>query len=102
MQAMEASGSGGTPAETAAAAVAAAPLLESCNLRAAFVAPPGCVLLAADYCQIELRMMAHLSGDEKLHAALTGTGQDDPFVRLAAQWLGVDKVRSNACCCQCH
>ncbi len=39
------------------------------RVREAFVAPPGYCLLAADYSQIELRIMAHLSGDEKLCAA---------------------------------
>jgi DNA polymerase-1 len=42
---------------------------EGRRIRQAFVAPPGCVLLAADYSQIELRIMAHLSGDESLRAA---------------------------------
>ncbi|MDX1434272.1 MAG: DNA polymerase I, partial [Gammaproteobacteria bacterium] len=39
---------------------------EGRRIRQAFVAPPGCRLLAADYSQIELRIMAHLSGDEGL------------------------------------
>lgn len=39
------------------------------QIRKAFVAAPGCVLLSADYSQIELRVLAHLSGDEKLVAA---------------------------------
>ena len=36
---------------------------EGRRIRQAFVAPPGQVLIAADYSQIELRIMAHLSGD---------------------------------------
>ena len=40
--------------------------LEGRRIRQAFVAPPGYTLVAADYSQIELRIMAHLSGDESL------------------------------------
>ena len=39
---------------------------EGRRIRQAFIAPPGHVLMAADYSQIELRIMAHLSGDESL------------------------------------
>jgi DNA polymerase-1 len=45
---------------------------EGRRIRQAFVAPPGHVLLAADYSQIELRIMAHLSGDPGLLAAFAG------------------------------
>jgi DNA polymerase I len=42
---------------------------EGRRIRKAFIAPANAVLLAADYSQIELRIMAHLSGDESLRAA---------------------------------
>jgi len=45
------------------------------SIRAAFVAPPSHVLLSADYSQIELRVLAHLSGDTRLVEAFQ-TGQD--------------------------
>jgi len=48
---------------------------EGRRIRKAFVAPQGHVLLAADYSQIELRIMAHLSGDEGLQSAFDA-GQD--------------------------
>ena len=39
---------------------------EGRRIRQAFIPPDGCVLVAADYSQIELRIMAHLSGDKGL------------------------------------
>ncbi|MBO9661841.1 DNA polymerase I [Dokdonella sp.] len=48
---------------------------EGRRIRQAFVAPDGWKIVAADYSQIELRIMAHLSGDAGLLAAFHG-GQD--------------------------
>jgi DNA polymerase I len=48
---------------------------EGRRIRQAFIAAPGYVLLAADYSQIELRIMAHLSADTALLSAFTA-GED--------------------------
>ena len=45
------------------------------EIRRAFIAEPGCRLVSADYSQIELRVLAHLSGDETLIAAFA-RGED--------------------------
>jgi len=47
---------------------------EGRRIRQAFVAPDGFVLLSADYSQIELRIMAHLSGDAGLARAFAENG----------------------------
>ena len=60
---------------------------EGRRIRQAFVAPPGCVLLAADYSQIELRIMAHLSGDESLRCAFAE--DRDVHQATAAEVFGV-------------
>ncbi len=52
---------------------------EGRRIRQAFVAPAGWQLMAADYSQIELRIMAHLSGDEGLIAAF----RDDQDIHRA-------------------
>jgi len=48
---------------------------EGRRIREAFIAPEGTILLAADYSQIELRIMAHLSQDESLLKAFSA-GED--------------------------
>lgn len=57
------------------------------EIRRAFIAPAGSVLIDADYSQIELRLLAHLSGDEAMCEAFT-LGQDI-HARTAAEVYGV-------------
>ena len=45
------------------------------QLRAYFIAKPGCVLVDADYSQIELRILAHITGDEHMQQAFLN-GED--------------------------
>ncbi len=60
---------------------------EGLRIRRAFVARPGAMLLSADYSQIELRILAHLSGDQTLLDAFSRG--DDIHVRTAAEVLGI-------------
>ena len=65
------------------------------RVRQAFVARPGCVLIAADYSQIELRIMAHISKDPTLCQAFRDQG--DVHRATAAEIFGVaqDSVTSD-------
>ena len=56
------------------------------QIRAAFVADPGNVLISADYSQIELRVLAHLAGDEILIEAFRHS--EDIHDRTAMQVFG--------------
>jgi DNA polymerase-1 len=57
------------------------------RIREAFVAPPGRRIVSADYSQVELRIMAHLSGDENLRRAFRDG--EDVHRATAAEVFGV-------------
>ena len=61
---------------------------EGRRIRQAFVATEGCKIVAADYSQIELRIMAHLSGDRGLKAAFEQNL--DVHSATAAEVFGVE------------
>ena len=70
------------------------------QLRAYFIAKPGCVLVDADYSQIELRILAHVTGDEHMQQAFR-SGQDihrSPAARIYGIPQGevTPRVRSGA------
>jgi DNA polymerase-1 len=69
---------------------------EGRRIRRAFVAQPGSVLLSADYSQIELRILAHLSGDPILLDAFASG--EDIHLRTAMEVLSLapDAVDANA------
>jgi DNA polymerase-1 len=60
---------------------------EGRRIRSAFIAPPGHVLVSADYSQIELRIMAHLSADERLLDAFAKG--EDVHRATAAEIFGI-------------
>ncbi len=64
------------------------------EIRAAFIAEPGCVLLAADYSQIELRLLAHFSEDPLLLEAYRRG--DDIHTLTASQVFGVPPLMVDA------
>ena len=61
------------------------------EIRRAFIAPPGHLLLIADYSQIELRLLAHLSGDPSFVAAFQRGG--DIHRQTAAVIFGVPEEK---------
>ena len=60
---------------------------EGRKIRTAFIAPEGSSIVSADYSQIELRIMAHLSGDERLLDAFAHG--EDVHKATAAEIFGV-------------
>ncbi len=61
--------------------------LEGKRIRQAFIADPDWLLISADYSQIELRVLAHLSGDETLLEAFSSN--EDIHSRTASDVFGV-------------
>nr|XP_019568073.1 PREDICTED: DNA polymerase nu-like [Rhinolophus sinicus] len=57
--------------------------------RATFVPSQGHTFLAADFSQIELRILAHLSGDPELLKLFQESERDDVFSTLTSQWKGI-------------
>lgn len=68
---------------------------EGRRIRQAFVAPAGWKVVAADYSQIELRIMAHLSGDTGLLAAFHGNQDIHRATAAEVFALPVDQVDTN-------
>src|SRR5438093_2867657 len=60
------------------------------EIRSAFVAEPGCRLLSADYSQVELRILAHVSGEPKLREAFARG--EDIHATTAAEVLGKEQA----------
>jgi DNA polymerase-1 len=68
---------------------------EGRRIRQAFIAPPGWRLVAADYSQIELRIMAHLSGDEGLKRAFAEDRDVHQATAAEVFGVGLDQVTSD-------
>jgi len=63
---------------------------EGRRIREAFIAPPGSSIVSADYSQIELRIMAHISGDENLLRAFAHG--EDIHRATAAEIFGIERA----------
>ena len=68
---------------------------EGRRIREAFVAPQGSVIVSADYSQIELRIMAHLSGDEGLLRAFAEDRDIHTATASEVFGVGLDEVSSD-------
>jgi DNA polymerase I len=64
------------------------------KIREAFIAPPGTKLIAADYSQIELRMLAHLCRDPKLCEAFASDQDIHRIVAAEVFGVPIDEVTS--------
>ncbi|XP_052497754.1 DNA polymerase nu [Budorcas taxicolor] len=65
----------------------------SISPRMAFVSSEGHTFLAADFSQIELRILAHLSGDPELLKLFQESERDDVFSTLTSQWKDISPER---------
>nr|XP_025146320.1 DNA polymerase nu isoform X2 [Bubalus bubalis] len=65
----------------------------SISPRTAFVSSEGHTFLAADFSQIELRILAHLSGDPELLKLFQESERDDVFSTLTSQWKDISPER---------
>ncbi|KAJ1060987.1 hypothetical protein K5549_002274 [Capra hircus] len=65
----------------------------SISPRTAFVSSEGHSFLAADFSQIELRILAHLSGDPELLKLFQESERDDVFSTLTSQWKDISPDR---------
>jgi DNA polymerase-1 len=64
------------------------------RIRTAFIAPPGMKLVGADYSQIELRVLAHVSGDKALQESFQKG--EDIHTRTAAEVFGIPPMMVGA------
>ncbi len=62
------------------------------EVRRAFIAPPGATLLAVDYSQVELRILAHISGDETLLRAFEEDQDIHAATAAAVYGVPLDEV----------
>lgn len=60
------------------------------SIRMAFIATVGNIMLSADYCQLELRILAHFSNDSVLRSIMKKEGVDI-FRSISAMWNNIDE-----------
>lgn len=60
------------------------------SIRMAFIPTAGNIMLSADYCQLELRVLAHFANDSVLHSIMNQKGTDI-FKSISAKWNNIDE-----------
>ncbi|VDM97659.1 unnamed protein product [Thelazia callipaeda] len=68
-------------------------IISGYSIRSLFIAPNGRILISSDYCQLELRILAHLSADPKLISIFSIAG--DFFEIMAERWNADQAVDVN-------
>lgn len=98
VQARQHTAAGSQLPQTAAIPAPTADCVLEINIRDAFVAPKGRLLLAADYSQVELRLLAHCSKDPALCSILRQAGAaGDAFTAIAGKWLSIWATGVSSC-----
>lgn len=68
---------------------------ENVSFRSAFQCMPGKLLISADFCQLELRILTHLCKDPTLTSIMKDSN-DDIFRKIAAKWNKIDESKVTA------
>uniref|UniRef100_A0A915DIU1 Ubiquitin-like domain-containing protein n=1 Tax=Ditylenchus dipsaci TaxID=166011 RepID=A0A915DIU1_9BILA len=78
------------------------PIISHYSTRSVLIAPQGCIFVAADYCQLELRVLCQLSSDKSLAKLLNAADGVDPFDKMATMFsteeVAISRQKSKQLC----